>query len=742
MDVIKLTDEWQDIPDGAVAERGGEYRMTLGGRRQCRRIQPKPTPLVAALSYLRAGLSLIPCNPAPDKSPVSQYLPADEEGKRTWAPYQVIAPTENTVRIWFTTGSRSIGLLGGKVSGNLEILDFDAPELFLPWAMKVEQQRSGLVGKLVKQKTPRGGFHVMYRCSTIGGCGPLARRKTKEGKTEKLIETKAEGGYVLVYPSAGYSLLNGDIAELPTISEDDRAVLLEMARSFDDMPAQMPPRTEKPPPADLWDVIDSPRTTRTFSREDDVDCARVNLTRLASWRVDDYDEWVHVGLALSELGDDGLNLWDTWSQLSSKYPGRQAIEAKWSSFKPEIGVTLASLGGWAKQDDPQLAGGNGSAPQPARAATAPVSSRRSARYIAELAAVGYHFRLNACTDDIEVNGQEISDCLRAEIRTAMRDRGYGKALGAIEDAYITDAARNIYHPVHAYLNSVENQGPGHIDKLASYFTDTHGVFPLYLRRWLIGAVDKALTGKQNAMLVLDGPQGTGKSFFASWLCPLRTMFVDAPIDPTNKDDDVKLISRWVWEVSELGATTRRTDREALKAFISREWVTLRKAYGRYPITKPALSSFIGTINNESGVLSDQTGNRRFNVCTITAIDWSYTQCVDLNAVWAEAVTAYQSGERGQLMKSEAKLAATVNEDFIVDDPLEAFIKKYYVLTGKSTDWVATVDIIQKLQESGYRGTTRSIQMELAAAMKRLGLEKRKRNEVRGYEGLSLWVSIP
>jgi hypothetical protein len=75
------------------------------------------------------------------------------------------------------------------------------------------------------------------------------------------------------------------------------------------------------------------------------------LFRLAQWRCDEYEPWIEVGMALSQLGDVGLALWDLWSHGSAKYePG--VCQGKWSTFKPGEGLTLGSLAYWAEQDDP------------------------------------------------------------------------------------------------------------------------------------------------------------------------------------------------------------------------------------------------------------------------------------------------------------------------------------------------------------------------------------------------------
>jgi hypothetical protein len=76
------------------------------------------------------------------------------------------------------------------------------------------------------------------------------------------------------------------------------------------------------------------------------------LSRLNPWRCDDYQGWVDVGMALSELGADGLALWDIWSRGSAKYsPGE--CDKKWKSFEPGTGITLGSLYHWASEDNPQ-----------------------------------------------------------------------------------------------------------------------------------------------------------------------------------------------------------------------------------------------------------------------------------------------------------------------------------------------------------------------------------------------------
>ncbi|MBE7469628.1 MAG: hypothetical protein DPW09_17825 [Anaerolineae bacterium] len=377
---------------------------------------------------------------------------------------------------------------------------------------------------------------------------------------------------------------------------------------------------------------------------------------------------------------------------------------------------------------------------PAEATKDPEAKIKSADYLAALKALGYSFRLNVLNDSVEINESPNNDILAAEIRTRMRDIGFTKNLAAMEDAYTTAAAQNPYHPVKTYLESLKWDGLPYIDTLAIYFTDTQGVFGLWFKKWLVGAVAKIYEQAQNPMLVLDGAQGKGKSYFVEWLCPLKKYFMAGAIQPDNTDHKLLLVTKWIWEVSELGATTRKADREALKAFITLADITARKPYGKYPINKPAMASFIGTVNDEAGFLNDPTGSRRFLVCTLTKIDWDYTQ-LKVDGIWAEAYHLYRAGYNWRLTSEEQKLQAEINENYEVEEPLIEDIFRHFDLTKSNDDWVSTRDILLKVGlDPIHKGNT----MRLSRTMKKLGITKGKQGpenaRINVYFGLKKRVS--
>ena len=178
----------------------------------------------AATSYSRAGLCVLPA-----------ILDEKRPAVGSWKAYQQCLPSEAQISQWFSSATACC-LLTGAVSGNLEMIDFDAGgALFSAWAALVESQSSDLLARMVIERSRRGGKHVVYRCrSAVCGNMKLAQRRGDDGKLETLIETRGEGGLFLCAPSPGYELIQGDLAAPPVIEDVERDILLSAAWSLNE----------------------------------------------------------------------------------------------------------------------------------------------------------------------------------------------------------------------------------------------------------------------------------------------------------------------------------------------------------------------------------------------------------------------------------------------------------------------------------------------------------------------------
>jgi Bifunctional DNA primase/polymerase, N-terminal len=183
-----------------------------------------------------------------------------------WKQFQSERPTEDEIRRWYVRGRTGLGIVCGKVSGHLEMLEFEgravAEGVWQDFNNLADQTGlRDLVDRIKHgygERTPSGGHHLLYRCPDgVEGSDKLAKRpRTEEEAADDeragikgpnprvLIETRGQGGYAVVAPSGGrvhpsgldYRLVYGGFDSIVTITAAERAALHELARSLDRMP--------------------------------------------------------------------------------------------------------------------------------------------------------------------------------------------------------------------------------------------------------------------------------------------------------------------------------------------------------------------------------------------------------------------------------------------------------------------------------------------------------------------------
>ncbi len=670
--------------------------------------------------YVKRGWPIFPCGA--DKNPLTKN-----------GFYDATLDFE-TVKKWHSRWpDANWGMRTGPVEdggAGIVVLDLDchpgAPNGLETWEQLREEHSEPL--ETVRVRTGGGGSQLYF----LYPDGHIVKNKTNVWPG---IDVRASGGYVLVPPSETDQRYTFEFSPAETEIQDLPEWILARVNGHKQEVAETP--KEK--------VVIEQITTQ----EPDLAIGNSALNALKPERADDYQSWLEVGMSLFALGEDGLIAWDNWSQKSPKYE-RGACAQKWKTFSDELTtaskITFGSLIHWAEEDGMQ--------PFIRRA---PKKARPS-DYAKVLDAFGYEFSLNDMNDMVYVNGNRMSDVVMSAIEYSLRDYDY-RSEKDTQVAIYKRAFDKTFHPIKDYLNGLIREGKydgekwngvDHIGKLAGYFEDKDGVFPVLLRKWLVGAVGRVLgtrPGEQHPMLVLDGPQGLGKSRFAWWLgSPLPAFYLQSPINTNDKDFLIMLCSKFVWEVEELGATLRKSDIESLKAFLSKEIINVRKPYGRDEIVKPATASFIGTINNSGGFLADPTGSRRFRVCTLTKIDWAYECAIDVNQIWAQAVGLYEEGETHDLGHEQQKQMLEINSRYDVDDPLHFDLVDTYNIAPLDVEhFTATAEIIHKLRTDGkvVGGNDSNLAQRIANILTKMGCEKvqQRRNGQRVRTWRGVWTRL-
>ena len=196
----------------------------------------------------------------------------------------------------------AVAIITGKISGNLELIDIDSKydlgtDIRGRYKQLVDDFAPGLWDKLVECSTKGGGYHLVYRCEEIGTNVKLASRpatdeelEIKKEKFKVLIETRAEGGYFLCKPTEGYDVVKNVLLDPPTISKEERDVLMSAARALDETPLP------------LWESQSKPQ---------------FNSEGIPSWEsYDDDDHW------LSVMQSDGWTVFkETDTKIFLKRPG-------------------------------------------------------------------------------------------------------------------------------------------------------------------------------------------------------------------------------------------------------------------------------------------------------------------------------------------------------------------------------------------------------------------------------------
>ena len=251
-----------------------------------------------------------------------------------------------------------------------------------------------------------------------------------------------------------------------------------------------------------------------------------------------------------------------------------------------------------------------------------------------------------------VNGHLWTDShdqgLRLVVEAPKGQGGYGfKVTDRDMKAAVDIVANNMrFHPVRAYLQSLEWDGQSRADQL---FVDFLGCddTPYHreaARLILVGAVARVMEPghKFDFVPILEGLQGKRKSTFISILG--RSMwFAELSGDFHNRQQMVEQIQgAWIIEIPELQGFSR-ADTNVLKGFISATFDKVRMAYARRAQIFQRQCVFLGSTNDDE-YLRDHTGGRRFwpIKCQLpddVDIDTDRLESV-IDQVWAEAYQIY------------------------------------------------------------------------------------------------------
>jgi putative DNA primase/helicase len=283
------------------------------------------------------------------------------------------------------------------------------------------------------------------------------------------------------------------------------------------------------------------------------------------------------------------------------------------------------------------------------------------------------------------------------------------------------ATRNRFNPLQDHLNGLRWDG---VKRIHAWLVDYLGAEDsTYIRtvgrKFLVAAVARGLDPgcKVDTALVLEGPQGNYKSTAVLTLAG-ADWYTDDIGDISNKDSILQLQGKWLIEIAEM-TSFKRADIEKVKAYISRKSDRLRPPYQKNSVDWQRQCAMVIT-TNDSHYLKDSTGNRRFWPVYCTTVDIKGLED-DRDQLWAEAVTAYNAGEKWWLNSEEEKLTVTEQDARMEDDTWLSEIANF--VESRST--VTTATILTQCIDMNLSQAHAGHGNRVGDCMRRLGWDNRR-----------------
>jgi len=613
------------------------------------------------LRKLYDNFQLIPCNS--DKTPAVNG---------SWKPYK-----EKKFNFEKLKRSSYFGLITG-LQG-LEIVDVDnhfqdASDLFQFISDNFDLSSFPIV------KTGGGGYHLYFKTPKPGGNTKLASRLNSKNRPETLVETRGTGGYVIAPPSPNYEIIQGNIFDLPELSENQRDELLEICQALNEYDSEPIPEPEP-----NTDNTEAPGTQYNESMEAMEKTAQ--LLKNAGWKTKN-------GIHFTRPGKKkGI------SATLGKVPGKFYVFSSnaapfepFRSYSPFAVKSLLEFNGNFSEAAKELAKEYGTHKTPQTKQTTKSKSGNKNKWDLlqdVLNDFNIQLKYNLLTKTLQAtkNGEEIDlKILLADIAEQLETEKGVKSIGANKINEMLTASRycELYNPLENFFKSLPKyNGKSNFDDLMQFIEvppDENKEFVAQmLKKHLIRAIKCAKEPEYSNRIVLveHGGQEIGKSRKIEWMLPRNELYSSENIDLTDKDTYLMLAQNLLINLEELDQLNKK-ELNKLKAFIVKDSVKKRLPWGKEAIQFNRIASFIAS-TNETSILTD-VSNTRWLFVKIDSIDWKqYPKHINPWQLWSEAMEAYkQNSEAGELTEEEKKERNRRNDkDFIASSNELEIIQKYF-----------------------------------------------------------------
>lgn len=292
----------------------------------------------------------------------------------------------------------------------------------------------------------------------------------------------------------------------------------------------------------------------------------------------------------------------------------------------------------------------------------------------------------------------------------------------VRKARIAHSMENVRNEPREWMETLQWDGTKRVESFfAEYMGCVDGEYTQAVSKnfWVSMVARIMMPGcKVDNMVILEGPQGAGKSKALKAIGGKWYVECNEPLH--SKDFLLVTHGNLIVEIGELDSFNK-AETNTIKKVVSTAVDRFRAPYARGARDYPRQCIFVGTTNDDD-YLKDATGGRRF--WPIACGDLKYDLIVEhREQLFAEAAILYNAGANWwEVPEMSNIIQASRTEEDPWTDKIEEYLEKQRAL---NRDYVTVVDILEKCLEFDTDKMDRRHSLRVGKVLKILGWGKKK-----------------
>lgn len=306
----------------------------------------------------------------------------------------------------------------------------------------------------------------------------------------------------------------------------------------------------------------------------------------------------------------------------------------------------------------------------------------------------------------------------------------------------------MFNPIREYFNRISGTyaGTSHIDKLCSYlrahdFGDKdqpeyyQNRLQYIFKKWIVASAACALEIRPNdvSLGLINSIEGSGKTTLISFLVPeeLKDYYKLSDKETRGFDMQQEYTRNFIINFDEFVGITK-SNAELFKKVQSAGKLNILKQGSAFTGEVPRIASSAFTTNKTTemgGFLTPQMGYRRFGAVEIDHINKNYSNVINVDQIWAEAIMLLdEKGFSYIFDEKDYHDFQEYNARYMVQTSAYALIKEYYEIPEIDDDGIrrTPTEILQDLRRARKIPSSSSniTEVTIGAALKAIGFQKK------------------